>query len=310
MAVSAGHHLVGRHRRSLRADARSTRRRRRQAAHADRRLRRTTGSWSATAARALFRHQQGRAALAAGDDGHRGKHRKLTERGRRRRGDDGRRVAASATHDPVLSGRCQVARRGCSTLDGKPVGNVALPDIGTARRLRRQARRSRDLLRLLQLHAPDDDLSATTLTTGKSEVWAEPKLTFDPEDFNVEQRFYTSKDGTKVPMFIVTQEGRSTEPRADAALRLWRLQRFADPRLFADAARVDGAGRRARGRQHARRRRIRQGVARRRAARQQAERVRRFHRARAKYLIAQGITTARTSSRSRADRTAGCWSAR
>src|SRR3546814_3820382 len=43
--------------------------------------------------------------------------------------------------------------------------------------------------------------------TGKSEVFAEPKLTFKPADFTVEQRFYKSKDGTEVPMFVVMKKG-------------------------------------------------------------------------------------------------------
>ena len=62
-------------------------------------------------------------------------------------------------------------------------------------------------------------------------------------------------------------------------------------------------------RQHSRRRRIWQGVARWRAALQQAERVRRFHR---RGRISEGarVSPARISWRSRAARTAGCWSAR
>jgi prolyl oligopeptidase len=42
-------------------------------------------------------------------------------------------------------------------------------------------------------------------------VWQEPKLAFNPDDYQVEQRFYASKDGTKVPMFIVRKKG-STGP--------------------------------------------------------------------------------------------------
>jgi len=41
------------------------------------------------------------------------------------------------------------------------------------------------------------------VASGDSAVFAEPELTFDPEDFVVEQRFYESKDGTRVPMFIM-----------------------------------------------------------------------------------------------------------
>lgn len=41
------------------------------------------------------------------------------------------------------------------------------------------------------------------VATGDSTVFAEPELTFDPDEFVVEQRFYESKDGTRVPMFIM-----------------------------------------------------------------------------------------------------------
>ncbi len=41
------------------------------------------------------------------------------------------------------------------------------------------------------------------VASGDSTIFAEPELTFDPDDFTVEQRFYESKDGTRVPMFIM-----------------------------------------------------------------------------------------------------------
>ncbi|GLR47288.1 prolyl oligopeptidase family serine peptidase [Sphingomonas astaxanthinifaciens] len=40
-----------------------------------------------------------------------------------------------------------------------------------------------------------------------STAWFSPKLLFNPDDFTVEQRFYASKDGTRVPMFIVRKKG-------------------------------------------------------------------------------------------------------
>ncbi|KPF91524.1 prolyl endopeptidase [Novosphingobium sp. AAP83] len=41
------------------------------------------------------------------------------------------------------------------------------------------------------------------LRTGAVTPFAEPKMTFDPADFEVEQRRFTSKDGTQVPMYVV-----------------------------------------------------------------------------------------------------------
>ena len=42
--------------------------------------------------------------------------------------------------------------------------------------------------------------------TGETSVFAAPELKFDPESIAVEQRFYASKDGTRVPVFIVRRK--------------------------------------------------------------------------------------------------------
>lgn len=41
------------------------------------------------------------------------------------------------------------------------------------------------------------------LRTGETAPFAQPRLCFDPAHYAVDQRFFTSKDGTRVPMFIV-----------------------------------------------------------------------------------------------------------
>ncbi len=43
--------------------------------------------------------------------------------------------------------------------------------------------------------------------TGKSTVFQEPTLAFNPSDYIVEQVFFSSKDKTKVPMFVVYKKG-------------------------------------------------------------------------------------------------------
>jgi prolyl oligopeptidase len=45
------------------------------------------------------------------------------------------------------------------------------------------------------------------MVTGKSTIFRQPKVDFNPADFETKQVFYTSKDGTKVPMFITHKKG-------------------------------------------------------------------------------------------------------
>ncbi|WP_368881238.1 prolyl oligopeptidase family protein [Shewanella algae] len=43
--------------------------------------------------------------------------------------------------------------------------------------------------------------------TGESELYQSPKIAFNPDDYVSEQVFYTSKDGTKVPMMLSYKKG-------------------------------------------------------------------------------------------------------
>ena len=45
------------------------------------------------------------------------------------------------------------------------------------------------------------------IASGKSTLYASPKVDFNPEDYEIKQVFYNSKDGTRVPMFIVHKKG-------------------------------------------------------------------------------------------------------
>ncbi|GIW92936.1 MAG: hypothetical protein KatS3mg110_0977 [Pirellulaceae bacterium] len=45
------------------------------------------------------------------------------------------------------------------------------------------------------------------VVTGESQIFREPKLKFRPDDFETRQVFYTSKDGTRVPMFLTYRKG-------------------------------------------------------------------------------------------------------
>ena len=45
------------------------------------------------------------------------------------------------------------------------------------------------------------------IASGKSTLYEKPKVDFNPGEYETKQVFYTSKDGTKVPMFIVHKKG-------------------------------------------------------------------------------------------------------
>ena len=62
-------------------------------------------------------------------------------------------------------------------------------------------------------------------------------MKFNPDDYEVKQVFYTSKDGTKVPMFITHKKGLKLDGNEpDAAVRLRRLQHLADAGLLGQPA--------------------------------------------------------------------------
>ena len=54
--------------------------------------------------------------------------------------------------------------------------------------------------------------------SGKSELYFRPELKFNPEEYQTEQVFYNSKDGTKVPLFIVYRKGLAKNGKNPALL--------------------------------------------------------------------------------------------
>ncbi|MCP5397242.1 MAG: S9 family peptidase [Sphingomonadaceae bacterium] len=87
-------------------------------------------------------------------------------------------------------------------LDGKPGKELALNGIGTASGFRGKPGDPETFYNYESFNRPDT-VYRLDLASGDTQVFAKPELTFDPQDYVVEQVFYASKDGTKVPMFIV-----------------------------------------------------------------------------------------------------------
>lgn len=91
------------------------------------------------------------------------------------------------------------------SLDGKPVRQITLNAIGTASGFAGKPGDPETFYSFSSFNQPGAIFRFDS-STGQSTVFAQPKLTFNPEDYQVEQQFYASKDGTRVPMFIVRKK--------------------------------------------------------------------------------------------------------
>ncbi|KRE12296.1 prolyl endopeptidase [Bosea sp. Root483D1] len=90
-------------------------------------------------------------------------------------------------------------------LDGTPDGIVELPGIGSAG-IRGTLADDEAFLAYTSFNAPLT-IYRYAVSTGKRTVWAEPAIDFDLGEIAVDQHVYASKDGTKVPIFVIRRKG-------------------------------------------------------------------------------------------------------
>ncbi|HEV7232860.1 MAG TPA: prolyl oligopeptidase family serine peptidase, partial [Sphingorhabdus sp.] len=91
-------------------------------------------------------------------------------------------------------------------LAGKPVQQIKLNAIGTASGFTGNPGDSETFFGFSSFNQPGAVYRFDS-KTGKATPFAQPKLSFNPADFEIKQVFYPSKDGTKIPMFIVHKKG-------------------------------------------------------------------------------------------------------
>ena len=91
------------------------------------------------------------------------------------------------------------------SLDGKPVQRIALNAIGTASGFVGEPGDPETFYSFTSFNQPST-IYRYDAASGKSALFAQPKLTFDPGNYVIEQRFYASKDGTKIPLFLVRRK--------------------------------------------------------------------------------------------------------
>ena len=90
-------------------------------------------------------------------------------------------------------------------LAGKPATAITLTGIGTASGFKGRPGDPETFYAFTSFNQPSA-IYRMDLATGETRPFAEPALTFDPKAYVVEQKFYASKDGTRVPLFLVRKK--------------------------------------------------------------------------------------------------------
>ncbi|PIL44942.1 S9 family peptidase [Massilia eurypsychrophila] len=90
--------------------------------------------------------------------------------------------------------------------NGRMVREVALPGIGAVAGFGGKRGDSETFYSFTGFTNPTT-IYRLDLKSGESTVLRQPKVDFDPSQYETRQQFFASRDGTKVPMFIVSKKG-------------------------------------------------------------------------------------------------------
>lgn len=106
---------------------------------------------------------------------------------------------------------CQYLRNASSALrvfdlTGKAIGEVALPEIGTVGSVSGSREEGTAFFNFQSFLRPNT-IYSLDMTSLKPTIFKAPKIDFKSDQFETKQVWYTSKDGTKVPMFITHKKG-------------------------------------------------------------------------------------------------------
>lgn len=91
-------------------------------------------------------------------------------------------------------------------MDGRFIREVQFPGIGTAAGFGGR-RTDTETFYSFSSFATPPSIYRYDMLTGESKLLRQAAVKFNPDDYEVKQVFYTSKDGTKVPMFIAHKKG-------------------------------------------------------------------------------------------------------
>lgn len=99
------------------------------------------------------------------------------------------------------------------SLDGKQIGTLTYPGIGSGSVVFGRPTENEGFYTFESFITPPSIYRYDT-KTGRSDTFFTPKVPFDSAQYEVSQVFYTSKDGTRVPMFIAGKKGLARDGKA------------------------------------------------------------------------------------------------
>ncbi|MEO7412147.1 MAG: prolyl oligopeptidase family serine peptidase [Opitutaceae bacterium] len=101
--------------------------------------------------------------------------------------------------------------------DGKPLGDITLPGLGTVGAVSGREDENEFFYNFTSFATPTTNFRHDA-ATNRGEIFQAPKVTFNPADYETKQVFYPSKDGTRVPMFISHRKGLKLDGMAPTIL--------------------------------------------------------------------------------------------
>lgn len=91
-------------------------------------------------------------------------------------------------------------------IEGKFLGEINLPCLGTVNSFNTESDNETAYYDFTSFNYPTTVYKYNVMTN-KSELYFAPKVDINPDEYEVAQVFYHSKDGTKIPMFISYKKG-------------------------------------------------------------------------------------------------------
>jgi prolyl oligopeptidase len=96
-------------------------------------------------------------------------------------------------------------------LEGKPVASVAMPALGSIFDLGGNWNSESAYFGFISYAIPPTIYEVSL--NGQTKKWARVEASIDPEKYQTEQLWFNSKDGTRVPMFVVSKKGLARNGR-------------------------------------------------------------------------------------------------